>query len=143
MAKQAYLSATSNRRGGSGPADSFVLLNNSTVLPSRQGTTTPDKPTKRALSTQLLQLVSSRTDTDHPLCSECAKLLQEVLAEKLGEVALERDAYIAFERQVKSRPDGGRKSEGEMQELEAKLEKVRWRFDLVMQSKQEWLSETT
>jgi beclin 1 len=118
-----------------GPAESFVLLNNSAVLPpsptaTSQRPTSPssnavDKPTKHALSTELLQLVSARTDTDHPLCAECARLLQEVLADKLDEVGLERDAYLAFERRIKDLPNGGRKSQDEMRELERRLEEVR------------------
>jgi beclin 1 len=118
-----------------GPAESFVLLNNSAVLPpsptaTSQRPTSPssnavDKPTKHALSTELLQLVSARTDTDHPLCAECARLLQEVLADKLDVVGLERDAYLAFERRIKDLPNGGRKSQDEMRELERRLEEVR------------------
>lgn len=149
VSKEAYLAATSSaaagpsasasqrRGGGTGPAESFVLLSNSAVLSpsssaslarrpsSPSSSSAADRPAKHALSTQLLQLVSARTDTDHPLCAECARLLQDVLADQLAEVGRERDAYIAFEKRVRDLPGGGRRSDAEMRALEGRLKEVR------------------
>lgn len=83
-----------------------------------------EKPTKQTLITSLLELVSSRTDTDHPLCSECARLLQEVLKERLEDVKKERDGYIAFERKYKTVENGGRKSAEDVDALRQRLADV-------------------
>ena len=47
---------------------------------------------------QLLHALSSTTGIDHPLCFNCANLLQRILQNKLEDVQRERDAYISFER---------------------------------------------
>ncbi|KAL7411274.1 autophagy protein Apg6-domain-containing protein [Mrakia frigida] len=153
--KQAYLAVTSSPSPSSSrpsphkpsrltPADSFVLLPPSANLPSSSSSsttpTTPsfassstantptnkeEKPTKQTLITSLLELVSSRTDTDHPLCSECARLLQEVLKERLEDVKRERDGYIAFERKFKGAENGGRKGEEEVEGLRRRVEELK------------------
>jgi hypothetical protein len=147
--KQAYISATSSRTPQSarlpGPAESFVLLPPSAAVPtsspvkssfpsasSPTSTTAAkeEKPTKQTLISSLLELVSSRTDTDHPLCSECARLLQEVLKERLEDVKKERDGYIAFERKYKAVENGGRKSDEDVEALRKRLESVSWRSHL-------------
>lgn len=53
-------------------------------------------------STQrLLNLLSSRTDVDHPLCAECTHILLSTLTRQLDEIKKERDGYIAFEKEAK------------------------------------------
>ncbi|KAI0066043.1 APG6-domain-containing protein [Artomyces pyxidatus] len=69
-------------------------------------------------STQrLLNHLSSRTDIDHPLCSECTHILLSTLTRQLEETKKERDGYIAFEREVKKEKerekDGLSKEEAE------------------------------
>ncbi|KAJ9094056.1 hypothetical protein QFC21_006157 [Naganishia friedmannii] len=54
--------------------------------------------TKQNLTTSLLSLLTSRTPNDHPLCSDCAKSLQDQLQSRLEDIQRERDAYISFER---------------------------------------------
>ena len=48
-----------------------------------------------------MNLISSRTDIDHPLCAECTHLLLASLTRQLDETKKERDGYIAFEREVR------------------------------------------
>ncbi|KAA1471785.1 APG6-domain-containing protein [Dentipellis sp. KUC8613] len=50
---------------------------------------------------RLMNLLSSRTDIDHPLCSECTHLLLSTLTRQLEETKKERDGYIAFEKEVR------------------------------------------
>lgn len=69
-------------------------------------------------STQLLlNLLSSRTDIDHPLCSECTHILLTTLTRQLEETKKERDGYIAFEKEVRKEKerekDGMSKEEAE------------------------------
>ena len=50
---------------------------------------------------RLFNLLSSRTEVDHPLCSECTQSLLEMLTKQLEETKKERDGYIAFEKEVR------------------------------------------
>ncbi len=72
-------------------------------------------------STQrLLNLLSSRTDVDHPLCAECTHILLSNLTRQLEETKKERDGYIAFEKEAKKEKE--REKEGlTLQEAERKV----------------------
>ncbi|KAI0315700.1 APG6-domain-containing protein [Amylostereum chailletii] len=107
------------------PHESFVLLQDSVIrnIPSptrarnpstsktivavspgesHQGSDVPASLSHHLRSTQrLLNLLSSRTDVDHPLCSECTHILLSSLTRQLEETKKERDGYIAFEREVR------------------------------------------
>ncbi|GBE81135.1 Vacuolar protein sorting-associated protein [Sparassis crispa] len=67
---------------------------------------------------RLFNLLSSRTDVDHPLCSECTHNLLSNLNRQLEETKKERDGYIAFEKEVRKEKeregDGMSKEEAEM-----------------------------
>jgi hypothetical protein len=85
------------------------------------------KPTpisQHVRSTQrLMNLISSRTDVDHPLCAECTHLLLTSLARQLDETKKERDGYIAFEKEVKKEKE--REKDGlTPQEAEKKIAKL-------------------
>ncbi|KAJ5347910.1 uncharacterized protein N7506_001163 [Penicillium brevicompactum] len=48
--------------------------------------------------TRLFEIVSARSDIDHPICVECTELLIEGLQKRLTGSTKERDAYISFLR---------------------------------------------
>ncbi|KAF8222927.1 APG6-domain-containing protein [Tricholoma matsutake] len=50
---------------------------------------------------RLLNLLSSRTEIDHPLCAECTQILLTTLQRQLDETKKERDGYIAFDKEVR------------------------------------------
>lgn len=54
---------------------------------------------------RLFNLLSTRTEIDHPLCSECAQILLTNLQRQLDETKKERDGYIAFEKEVRKERD--------------------------------------
>ncbi|GAO17188.1 hypothetical protein UVI_02031250 [Ustilaginoidea virens] len=55
---------------------------------------------------RLFEILSSRSDIDHPICVECTDLLVEGLQRKLESAVKERDAYVNHLRQVKAaKPD--------------------------------------
>lgn len=58
-----------------------------------------------ALAAKLDTLLSRRTEIDHPLCTECTGLFQAQLQRELEELTRERDAYIAFERNLRLRAE--------------------------------------
>ncbi|KAH9858943.1 APG6-domain-containing protein [Lenzites betulinus] len=75
-------------------------------------------------SLRLFNLLSSRTDLDHPLCAECTHILLATLTRQLEETKKERDGYIAFEKEVKKEKD--REGSGVNRlEAEAKIERLK------------------
>lgn len=97
------------------PAMSFVMLTESQVVPPQR---TPGDPSsspsktkprrdasddqKQSLSyqiestTRLFEILSSRSDIDHPICTECSDLLLSSLQARLSASVRERDAYISY-----------------------------------------------
>ena len=47
-------------------------------------------------TTRLFEILSSRSDIDHPICTECTELLLSQLQSRLSASTKERDAYISF-----------------------------------------------
>ena len=103
------------------PAMSFVMLTDSQVVSpqhalngqeeaqAKQGpkqmdgisvdTSTDPKQTlshQIESTTRLYEILSSRSDIDHPICTECTELLLSQLQSRLSASTKERDAYISF-----------------------------------------------
>jgi beclin 1 len=53
-------------------------------------------------ATRLFEILSARSDIDHPICVECTERLVEQLQKRLGNASRERDAYVEFLRQANS-----------------------------------------
>jgi beclin 1 len=53
-------------------------------------------------TSRLFEIISSRTDIDHPICTECTEMLVDGLQKRLVEATKERDAYISFLRNLNS-----------------------------------------
>lgn len=51
-------------------------------------------------STRLFEVLSARSDIDHPICVECTELLIDGLQKRLASSTRERDAYVSFLRQA-------------------------------------------
>jgi beclin 1 len=78
-----------------------------------------------ASQARLFELLSSKSDIDHPLCEDCAQVLLNSLTRKLEETKRERDGYVAFEREIRKeqeREKAAGKSETELDEEIARLE---------------------
>jgi beclin 1 len=101
---------------------SFVMLTDSQVVPQshsrapeRQRPISTDRPQETSevsvddgdqhrvslshqmdTANRLFEVLSSRSDIDHPICAECTELLAEGLQKRLGNTARERDAYVEF-----------------------------------------------
>jgi beclin 1 len=130
--------------------DSFLNTSGTTVSPplsSKKGSSSksPGTPTKFATPTKeseprnqnpshishhlrstlrLFNLLSTRTDIDHPLCTECSQILLNSLRRQLDEIKKERDGYIAFEKEVRKEKD--REGQGmSKEEAEKRIEKLK------------------
>ncbi|KAL2009591.1 hypothetical protein VTN00DRAFT_5398 [Thermoascus crustaceus] len=96
---------------------SFVMLSESQVGPPQTPTGVNGDPSrgKRQAGTEshgrqeeasfsnqvertqrLFEIVSARSDIDHPICAECTEMLVEGLQKRLATATKERDAYISF-----------------------------------------------
>ncbi|KAL2158459.1 hypothetical protein VTH06DRAFT_4225, partial [Thermothelomyces fergusii] len=51
---------------------------------------------------KLFEILSARSDIDHPVCVECTDVLLEELQKKLETAARERDAYVAYLRELQA-----------------------------------------
>ncbi|KAG0154519.1 hypothetical protein PDIDSM_87 [Penicillium digitatum] len=69
-------------------------------------------------TTRLFEIVSARSDIDHPICVECTELLVEGLQKRLAGSTKERDAYISFLRDL----NGSIPTEEELQEAQKSLD---------------------
>lgn len=96
-------------------------------VPTRVGLPPANPPplSHHLKSTQkLLNLISSRTDVDHPLCSDCTDLLINSIQKQLEETKKERDGYIAFEKEIRREKE--RERDGmSREEAEKRIEKLR------------------
>jgi beclin 1 len=73
---------------------------------------------------RLFNLLSTRTDIDHPLCTECSQILLNSLRRQLDEIKKERDGYIAFEKEVRKEKE--REGQGmSKEEAEKRIEKLK------------------
>jgi beclin len=110
------------RGGTNNPAMSFVMLTESQVVPPSVVKSPEDTSPKaqqyddiyqdmseiegKAMSqdmervTRLFEILSSRSDIDHPICVECTELLVDGLQRRLETALKERDAYVGFLKQV-------------------------------------------
>ncbi len=114
--------AASTRAGlKDNPAMSFVMLTDSQVVqpyhrsddsqnalsnegPEQSNVTTYDTASGSKLTyshqlestTRLFEILSSRSDVDHPICVECTELLLSQLQTRLATTNKEKDAYITF-----------------------------------------------
>lgn len=99
---------------------SFVVLTDSQIAPSVVDTSLPSRPKRQSSqgqdqaqedtsfanqlekTTRLFEIISARSDIDHPICVECTELLVEGLQKRLAGATKERDAYISFLRSLNS-----------------------------------------
>ncbi|KAI9757984.1 MAG: hypothetical protein M4579_003219 [Chaenotheca gracillima] len=49
---------------------------------------------------RLFDILSARSDIDHPICVECTELLVDGLQKRLGNATKERDAYVEFLKKI-------------------------------------------
>ncbi|KAH6990847.1 autophagy protein Apg6-domain-containing protein [Ilyonectria sp. MPI-CAGE-AT-0026] len=69
---------------------------------------------------RLFEILSARSDIDHPICVECTDMLVEGLQKKLDVASKERDAYVRHLKEVKA----DQPSEEEVKAQEATLKKA-------------------
>jgi beclin 1 len=62
----------------------------------------PTKSHEMERVTKLFEILSARSDIDHPVCVECTESLLEELQQKLDATVRERDAYVAFLKEMQA-----------------------------------------
>lgn len=129
------------------PAMSFVVLTESQVMPPANERADSSSQNggdgerhllsqKMETATRLFEVLSSRTDIDHPICTECTDLLLEKMEKRLATATREKDAYLAWlrssnadlptsdeqirlEREVQGLQDDAATAMAELEKLEA------------------------
>ena len=86
--------------------------------------TSPISPSSHKLKSanKLFSLLSSRTEIDHPLCTECTDSLLRTLSEQLKDTMRERDGYLAFEKELKKERQ---REEEPADEVERRIERLK------------------
>lgn len=72
------------------------------VSSSQRNDGRPAQPHEAERINKLFEILSARSDIDHPICVECTEMLVDGLQKKLESTARERDAYAAFLKQVQA-----------------------------------------
>ncbi|PYH81697.1 putative autophagy protein Apg6 [Aspergillus uvarum CBS 121591] len=70
---------------------------------------------------RLFDIISARSDIDHPICLECTDLLVEGMEKQLADAKKERDAYSSFLRDLKSSVPTTEELEAAQQSLQETL----------------------
>ncbi|KAK0656564.1 autophagy protein Apg6-domain-containing protein [Cercophora newfieldiana] len=144
---------------GNGPRDnpamSFILLTESQITPSsgykksapKPGSLSPPTGNDQAADeddstatyeqeriTKLYEILSARSDIDHPVCVDCTEALVEEFQKKLETITRERDAYVAYikeaqanvptDEEVKAQRESIRKIRKEEEEARKELKKL-------------------
>ncbi|KAL3479002.1 autophagy protein Apg6-domain-containing protein [Aspergillus californicus] len=73
-------------------------------------------------TSRLFDIISSRSDIDHPVCTECTEMLVEGLQQRLVDTTKERDAYITFLRNLNSSVPTQEETEAAEKSLKETLE---------------------
>ncbi|EPQ57205.1 APG6-domain-containing protein [Gloeophyllum trabeum ATCC 11539] len=91
-------------------------------------------------SLRLFNLLSSRTDVDHPLCAECTHILLSTLEKQLEETKKERDGYLAFEKEVRKEKERESKELNKAdveRTIESLKEEERWAIEKLRETETE------
>jgi beclin 1 len=116
------------------PAESFVVLTESQMMPpvpSRQSNTPQHEQDKAVVdendqsaqsqllkrSERLFEILSARTDIDHPICMECSELLIEGYTKRLANATKERDSFVDFLKKVNAEVPTAAEQEEQQEEL--------------------------
>ncbi|KAK4977309.1 hypothetical protein LTR28_007633 [Elasticomyces elasticus] len=124
------------------PAMSFVMLTESQALPeepaaNKQSETAGDSQHRaRSVSSgsnslshqmemhaRLFEILSARSDIDHPICVECTELLLDGLQKKQASAVRERDAYVEFLKKAQANVPTEEEREKTRRKLAAAQEK--------------------
>lgn len=139
------------------PSMSFIYLTESQVVPPNRihgntaqnqavedVATEDDDPKSREIEriTKLHEILSARSDIDHPVCVECTEMLVDGLQKKLEAANKEREAYVGYLKGLQAEAPTGeelkaaeeslritRKSEAEALGLLKKLEEEKAQLD--------------
>ncbi|CAG8462654.1 13934_t:CDS:2 [Acaulospora colombiana] len=97
------------------PSESYVVLSRSQVYPPSNAQSSSERDNidmnmddrQRAsishrlkVANRLFDLMSSKSEIDHPMCQECTDMLLDSLGKQLADASRERDCYIDFLKKV-------------------------------------------
>ena len=146
IVKRTVPSARQSHASSLNPNMSFIMLSDSQVvqaqgaghdaLPVRTKSQRKDSKSTQAVkpdetplrdrmdaANRIFEILSARSDIDHPICVECTELLVDGLQKRLNSTNKERDTYVEFLRQA----NADIPSEEETRQAEKELQQARKR----------------
>ena len=93
--------------------------------------------TRMETASRIFEILSARSDIDHPICVECTERLVEQLQKRLSNASRERDAYVDFLRQANSDIPTDEELQQARQDLKRIQEKERAAFAELQQLEKE------
>jgi len=90
----------SSQRESTYPSNSAQGEHSSDGGPLDVGDTTKSSEMRRI--TKLFEILTARSDVDHPICVECTEMLVEGLQKRLETTAKERDAYVSYLKKLQA-----------------------------------------
>ncbi|CAG8513138.1 6371_t:CDS:2 [Scutellospora calospora] len=118
------------------PSESYVMLSRSQVAQPLNNQVSPEHGTidtnnddrQRAsisyrlkVANRLFDLMSSRSEIDHPMCQECTDMLLDSLSKQLTDASRERDCYIDFLKKINVSVI----SDAEQENLQKEIQEIR------------------
>src|SRR5436305_5071992 len=101
----------SNKESFLAPSESYVMLSaphSNNNLSSERGSIDGNVDERKQadwsyrlkIANRLFEIMSSRSEIEHPMCYECTDMLLDSLKKQLSEASKERDYYIDFLKKV-------------------------------------------
>ncbi|PLN82901.1 putative autophagy protein Apg6 [Aspergillus taichungensis] len=89
------------------PPPAPLVGNDNGLLPAQGGAGNPNEEDASfsdqvERTSRLFEIISARSDIDHPVCAECTEMLVDGLQKHLADATKERDAYVSFLRSLNS-----------------------------------------
>ncbi|PWY89290.1 putative autophagy protein Apg6 [Aspergillus heteromorphus CBS 117.55] len=80
-------------------------------------------------TSRLFDIISSRSDIDHPICTECTEMVVDGLQQRLVDSTKERDAYISFLRNLNASVPTAEELEAAQKSLQETLDAEQAAFE--------------
>ena len=97
-----FIYLTQSQVGGHAPSTPEARPTTPKKQAKDEGAEHEAKPVEMERMSKLYEIISSRSDIDHPICVECTEMLVDGLQKKLEAATRERDVYVGYLKQIQA-----------------------------------------